>query len=77
MLTALRALNRHLDALSYAGGLRGGNGRQPFVLRLLAWFATLWLILETLVVEKRLLARSPNEILIAIDTLDAAIWKLG
>jgi hypothetical protein len=76
-LAALGALDRDLDALANAGCLRGSYRRQPFVLRLLARLATLRLVLQSLVMEKSLFARGPNEKLVAVDTLDAAIWMFG
>jgi hypothetical protein len=55
-LSALRALNGNLYALSDTGGLSGGDSSQPFVLRLLAGFATLWFVLQSFIMEKGLLA---------------------
>jgi hypothetical protein len=76
LLSALGTLDRNLYALAHACGLRGGNGGETFVLRLLAGLATLRLVLETLVVKEDLLACCPDEIISAIHTLDGAILKL-
>jgi hypothetical protein len=76
LLSTLRALNGDFDALANAGSLRGGDGGEAFVLGLLAWFAALRLVLQTLVVKENLLARRPDKIFPAIYTPDVAIIKL-
>ena len=76
LLTALRAINRHFDALADTGCLRGGDGRQSFVLRLLAGLTTLRFVLQPFVMKERLLAARPDEIFIAINTTDVTILKL-
>ena len=73
LLPALRALDRDLYALSHAGSLRGGDGREALVLGLLAWLAALGLILQTLVVKEDLLARRPDKIISTVDTLNRAV----
>ena len=75
-LAALRALDGDLDALSDARRLRGGDGREAFVLGLLAWLAALRLVLQTFVVEEELFAGSPVELLTAVNTKYRAILKL-
>src|SRR5919205_3343369 len=77
LLPALRAQHRDLDALADAGGLRGGDSRQPLVLRQLAGLAALRLVLQALVVKEELLARRPVELLSAIDAEDQAIHELN
>src|SRR5215210_1488647 len=77
LLPALRALNRDLYPLADAGGLCGGDGGQPLVLRLLAGLAALGLVLQPLVVEEELLAARPDEILSAVDAKDRAILELS
>ena len=77
LLATLCALNRNLDALPHAGSLRGGDGSQPFILRLLARLATLRFVLQSLVMEKCLFAGSPDEILVTVYALDAAVWMFG
>jgi hypothetical protein len=44
---------------------------------LLARLATLWLVLQSFVMEKGLLTRRPDEILVAIYAFDAAIRMFG
>jgi hypothetical protein len=73
LLAALRALDGDFDALADAGSLRGGDGCEPFVLRLLARLATLRFVLQTLVVKENLLSRSPDKILAAIYALDITV----
>jgi hypothetical protein len=75
-LSALRALDRDFDALADASGLRGGDGREAVVLGLLAGLAALGLVLQTLVVEKDLLASRPSEILTAIDAAYRTVVEL-
>jgi hypothetical protein len=53
--------------------LRSGNGRQTFILCLLAGLASLRLILEPFVMEEDLFACSPNKVLTTIDALNGAI----
>ena len=53
--------------------MRGGDGRQPFVLSLLARLTTLWLVLKSLVVEERLLSGSPDEVFVTVYALDALV----
>jgi hypothetical protein len=75
LLAALRALNRNLNPLANTGSLRGGNRSEPFVLGLLARFASLGFILQTLVVKEDLLASRPDEIISAINTFDRTVVK--
>src|ERR1700759_2771987 len=75
-LSAVRALNRHLDALANARLLRRGDGWEPVVLRLLAGIATLRLVLQTLVVKEELFANRPVELLAAINATNQSILKL-
>jgi hypothetical protein len=77
LLTTLRTLHRDLNALPDTGCLGRGDGGQSFVLRLLTGLATLWLVLQTLIMEKGLLTRCPDEILVAVYAFDAAIWMFG
>jgi hypothetical protein len=70
-------LNRNLNPLAHSGSLSGSYGCQSLVLRLLARLAALRLVLQSLVMEKGLFARRPNERLITVNTLNAAIWMLG
>ena len=55
--------------------MRGGNGCEPFILGLLARFASLRFVLQTFVVKEDLLASRPGEILSAINTLDWAVFE--
>jgi hypothetical protein len=73
LLSALCALNGDFDALANAGSLCGGNGSEALVLGLLAGLAPLGFVFQTLVVKEDLLARGPDEIFPAINTLDTAI----
>ena len=75
MLRALRALHGDFNSLADTGGLRGGNGCEPFILGLLAWFAALGFVLQTFVVKENLLASRPGEILSAVNTLDWAVFE--
>ena len=77
LLTALRAVDRDLDALAHAGRLRGRDGREPFVLGLLAWLAALGLVLQTFVMEKDLLTRSPDEFFAAINAAYRAVLEFN
>ncbi len=45
LLAALRAVDRNLDPLSHASGVRGSDGGEPFVLGLLAGLAAFRLVL--------------------------------
>jgi hypothetical protein len=74
-LAALRALHGDLNSLANAGGLRGGNRCEPFVLGLLARFASLGFVLQTFVVKEDLLASRPDEIISAVNTLDRAVFE--
>jgi len=56
--------------------LRSGDGSQSFILCLLARLATLWFVLQPLVMEKRLFPGSPDEILITVYAFDRAIRML-
>jgi hypothetical protein len=76
LLAALGALDRDFNPLANAGSLRGGDGGQSLVLRLLAGLASLRLVLQAFVMKKNLLASRPDEILSAINTLNVAIIKL-
>jgi hypothetical protein len=75
-LAALSALNGDFNPLANAGGLRGGNGCEPFVLGLLARFAPLGFILQTFVMKEDLLASRPDEIISAVNTLNRAVIEL-
>lgn len=75
LLSALRALDGDFDALAHAGCLCGGDGREAFVLGLLAGLTSLGFVLKTLVVKKDLFASSPNKILSTINALDIAILE--
>jgi hypothetical protein len=44
---------------------------------LLAGLAALGFVLQTLVMKERLFSGCPNEILVTIYALDAAIWMFG
>lgn len=72
-MTALRALDRHLDALPDAGRLRRCDRREPFILRLLARLATLGFVLQPLVMKEGLLAGSPDKMLVTINAENRAI----
>lgn len=76
MLSTLRALHGNLYALTYARGLGGSNRRQSLVLGLLAWLAALWLIPQTLILKKELLAGCPDETLSTVYAVERAIFKL-
>jgi len=52
LLPTLRALNRNFYALSHPGSLGRSNGGQSFVLGLLAGFAPLRFVFQSLVMEK-------------------------
>jgi hypothetical protein len=56
--------------------LRCRDSSQPFILRLLARFAALGFVLQSLVVEECLLAGCPDEILVTVYAFDGAIWML-
>jgi hypothetical protein len=45
LLTALRAIDGHLDALAHPGGLCGGDGGESLVFRLLTGLAPLGFVL--------------------------------
>ena len=75
-MAALGALNGDLDSLANAGGLRGSDGCESFVLGLLARLASLGFVLQTLVVEEDLLASRPHEIICAINAFDRAVIEL-
>jgi hypothetical protein len=75
-LTALCTVDGNFDALPHACGLCGGDGREAFVLGLLAGLAALRLVLQALVVEKDLFASRPRKILAAIDAMNRAVLKL-
>jgi hypothetical protein len=59
-----------------SGSLRSGDGSQSFILGLLARLATLWFVLQSLVVEKRLFPGSPDETLVTVYAFDSAIRML-
>jgi hypothetical protein len=75
LLPALRALHGDFNSLPDAGCLRRGNGCEPFILGLLARFATLGLILQTFVVKEDLLASRPDEIVCTVNTLNRAVFE--
>lgn len=70
LLSALRALHRDFDSLPHSRRLCCRNCREPFVFSLLAGFATLGFVLQSLVVKENLLAGSPDKVLVTIDTPD-------
>jgi hypothetical protein len=76
LLAALRALNRDFYALAHARSLRRRNRRESLILGLLAWLAALGFVLQTLVVEKDLLAAGPDKILCTVYALDRSIIEL-
>jgi hypothetical protein len=76
LLAALSTLDCDFDALAHARSLRGGDGCEPFVLRLLARLATLRLVSQALVVKKELLASRPDEFLPAVNADYGAILEL-
>jgi hypothetical protein len=65
-LTTLSALNRNFDALAHARRLGSRDRGKPFVLGLLARFASFRFVLEPLVVEEYLLSGSPNKVLVTV-----------
>jgi hypothetical protein len=67
-------LNRDFDTLPNSGCLGCRNRSQPFILSLLAWLATFGFVLQALVMKKSLFPRGPDEILVAVYTLDRAVW---
>jgi len=73
LLSALSALDRNFDSLSYSRRLRGCNRSQSFVFSLLARLAALWFVLQPFIVKEYLLAGSPNEILVTIYTSDRTV----
>jgi len=56
--------------------MRCGDGSESFILRLLTRLATLWFVLQSLVMKKRLFPGSPDEILITVYAFDSAIRML-
>lgn len=72
-MSALRALHGNLDALPHSRRLRRGDSSEAFILRLLAGFASLGLVLQSLVMKKGLLPRRPDEMLTTVYALDRAI----
>jgi hypothetical protein len=68
-------LHGDFNSLSHPGCLRGGNCGEPFILGLLARFATLGLVLQTFVVKEDLLACRPNEIVSTVNTLNRAVFE--
>ncbi len=74
-LTAFRTVDRDFDSLPHARSLSSSYSRQPFVLRLLTFLATLGWILKFLIAEKGLFSDSPNEIDTAVDAEDRLIVK--
>jgi hypothetical protein len=52
----LGALDRNFDALAHSGSLGCGDGSQSLILRLFAGFAPLGFVLQSLIMEKGLLA---------------------
>jgi hypothetical protein len=74
LLSALGALDRNFDALSYSRRLRGRDRSQSFVFRLLARLAALWFVFEPFVVKEDLLAGSPGKVLVTIHTMDCTVF---
>jgi hypothetical protein len=68
-------MNGDFNSLTNAGGLRGGNGCEPFVLGLLAWFAPLRFVLQTFVVKENLLASRPDEIISTVNAFNRAVFE--
>ena len=77
LLPALRALHGDFNPLPDTGCLRSGNGCEPFILGLLARFATLGFVLQTFVVKEDLLASRPDEIISTINTLNRAVFEFS
>ena len=62
-------MNGDFDALFNARFLRGGNGGEPLVFGLLAWFAAFWGIFKSFIAKENLFTDCPDEILTAIDAM--------
>jgi hypothetical protein len=75
-LAALCTIDGNFDALPHACGLCGSDGRETFILGLLAGLASLRFVLQTFVVEKDLFASRPRKILTAIDAMNSAVLEL-
>lgn len=76
-MAALSANNRYFDSLSDAGVMRGRDGRQSFVLCLLAQLAALWWVLQSFVVKEDLFAGGPDKLFAAIYAINFFVVKLG
>ena len=76
LFPALSTGDGNFDPLFDSGNVGRGDRRQPIILGLFAWLATLRLVLETFVVKKDLLAGGPNEWLGAIDAGDRSVLKV-
>ena len=70
LLSALGALDRNFDALSYSRRLRGRDRSQSFVFCLFAGFAAFGFVFESLVVKENLLAGSTAKVFVTIHTTD-------
>jgi hypothetical protein len=70
LLPALSALDGNFNSLTNTGCLRCRYCREPFVLGLLAWLATLRLVLKALVVKEDLFATRPDEVLPTVNAFD-------
>ena len=73
MLTTLGTDDGDLDPLSHSGGVGSRNGREAFILCLLAGLAALRWIFQSLVVKEGLLPRCPDKLLVAINTYNSLI----
>jgi hypothetical protein len=63
--------------LLYSRILRGSNGGEPLIFCLFALFTAFWRILQFFVPEKKLFARSPYEMRIAVDAQYFLVRKFG
>ena len=74
---ALRADYGDFDPLAHTGSVRRRDGRQSLILCLLANLATLWGVLQSLIVKKYLFAGSPQKALTTVDALEVFVMKFG
>lgn len=70
LLPALSALDGNFNSLTNTGCLRCRYCGQTFVLGLLAWLATLRLVLQALVVKEDLFTTRPDKVLAAVNAFD-------
>lgn len=71
------AVDGDFDFWFNAGDLRGLRGGDALVFGLFTWFAAFRRVLQPFVVEKLLLADSPDEILTAIATVYRNVGKFS